>query len=55
MDYDLLQVKETHFAEHVEILMVEATKGLDMEVKLAEQNTTYNIIEKMKVILPEAE
>lgn len=38
VDSDPLQVKDAYYAKHIEILMVETTEGLDMEVK---QVTTY--------------
>lgn len=52
VDSDPLQVEEAHFAEPVEILMVEATDGLDMEVEQVEQNIAEDVAEKMKVVFP---
>ena len=39
-----VQIEETHYAEHVKILMVEATDSFDMDVEKAEQIPTITKI-----------
>lgn len=44
VDVDPFQTKEAHYVEPVEILMVEATRGFDMDIKKDEQ--TYAVADE---------
>lgn len=44
-----------NFVEPVDILMVGAANGLDMEVEQVVQETLEGMVKKMKVVFPKAE
>lgn len=45
VDVDSFQTKENHYTEPVEILMVEATDGFDMDVEKVEQIPSVTDVE----------
>ena len=54
VDADPLQTEDAHYAESVEILMVEATDDFDMDVKKADHISAVADVE-MQLVYPQAE
>lgn len=55
VDTDSLHIVEANFIEHVEILMVESTDGLGIEVEQVGKKYVESMAKKMKVVFPKAE
>lgn len=51
VDVDPLYTEEAHYAELVEILMVEVIVGFDMDIEKVKQNFAH-VDEEMKVVSP---